>query len=86
MDSSGTRRTSPEGSLSSATPPSLEINCACEPAERAICAPLPGRSSMLCTMVPAGMFFSGRAFPTRMSASFPDITFCPTFSPLGWMM
>ena len=54
MQSTGTRRTSPDGSFSSARPPSLETSCACEPAERAICAPLPGCSSMLCTMVPAG--------------------------------
>jgi hypothetical protein len=69
MQSSETRRISPEGSFSSAMPPSRETNCACVPAERAICAPLPGRSSMLWTTVPAGMFFSGSALPTRMSAS-----------------
>src|ERR1039458_7429450 len=76
MHSRGTRRTSPEGSLSSAEPPSLETNCACEPADRAICAPFPGLNSMLWTIVPAGIFFMGMALPTRMSASGPDITFC----------
>ena len=37
-------------------------------------------------IVPAGMFFIGRALPIRMSAAGPDITFCPTFSPSGWIM
>jgi len=69
MQSSCTRRVSPEGSFSSAMPPSLETNCACEPADRAICPPLPGFNSMLWTMVPAGIFFKGRALPNRMSAS-----------------
>jgi hypothetical protein len=77
-----TRRISPEGSFSSAMPPSRETNCACVPAERAICAPLPGFSSMLCTTVPAGMFFSGSALPTRMSASGPDITVRPDLQPV----
>ena len=40
-------RISPDGSFSSARPASFETNCACAPALRAICAPLPGRSSML---------------------------------------
>src|ERR1035438_4851214 len=74
MHSRGTRRTSPEGSLSSAEPPSLETNCACEPADRAICAPFPGLNSMLWTIVPAGIFFMGMALPTRMSASGPDLS------------
>src|ERR1700684_766813 len=66
MQSSGTRRISPEGSFSSAISPSLFTNCACVPADRAICAPLPGFNSMLCTTVPAGIFLSGNALPIRM--------------------
>ena len=58
-----------------------ETNCACAPAERAICPPLPGFSSMLCTTVPAGIFFSGSALPTRMSASGPETTVRPTVEP-----
>src|SRR5258708_24201043 len=41
MASSGTRRTSPEGSLSRAMSPSFETSWTCVPADRAICAPLP---------------------------------------------
>ena len=43
-----------------------------EPAERAIFAPWPGFSSTLWTSVPVGMFSSGSALPTLMSASGPD--------------
>src|ERR1041385_6017522 len=53
------------------------------PAERTICAPLPGLSSMFWMVVPAGMSFSGSAFPTRMSASGPLTIFWPTFNPTG---
>ena len=45
MHSTSTRRISPEGSFNNAIPPSRDTNCACEPAERAICPPLPGFSS-----------------------------------------
>src|SRR3984957_4979278 len=37
MHSTSTLRVSPEGSLSSAYSPSFATNCACAPAERAIC-------------------------------------------------
>ena len=60
-----------------------ETNCACEPAERAICAPLPGFSSMLWTTVPAGMFFSGSALPTRMSAVGTGHDLLPDLQPVG---
>ena len=42
------------------------------PADRTIWPPLPGTSSMLWIVVPSGMFASGRALPTRASASGPD--------------
>jgi len=73
----------PEGSLSSARPLSRETNCACEPAERAICPPLPGFNSMLCTMVPAGIFSSGSALPSRMSASGTAHHLLPDFHTVG---
>ena len=79
-------RISPDGSFSSAMPPSFETNCACAPAERAICPPLPGFSSILCTTVPAGMFWRSSELPTRMSASGPDVTLRPTSRPTGAKM
>ena len=57
-----------------------------EPAERAILAPCPGFSSMLCTSVPVGMFSSGSALPGVMSACGPDSTIEPTTSRAGAMM
>ena len=42
LQSRRTILTSPEGSLTCATPFSLEISCAATPAERTSCAPLPG--------------------------------------------
>src|SRR5438128_18754 len=42
-----TRRTSPEGIRNCANWPSFARSCANDPAARAICPPLPGRSSML---------------------------------------
>src|SRR6266403_545744 len=50
MQSMSTRRVSPEGSLSRAHSPSFATSCACPPAERTICAPLPGLSATLCTV------------------------------------
>src|SRR5690606_29995398 len=44
--SSGTWRISPEGSRSRAMSPSFDISCTAAPADRAILAPPPGRSSM----------------------------------------
>src|ERR1035441_5179439 len=49
MQSTSTLRVSPDGNLSSAYSPSLATNCACAPADRAICAPLPGFNSTLWT-------------------------------------
>src|SRR5215470_1014472 len=47
LQTSGTRRTSPDGMRNCAYSPSFATNCANVPAERAICPPLPGRSSIL---------------------------------------
>src|SRR6188508_250803 len=65
---------------------SLASNCAEVPAERTIWPPLPGVSSMLWMVVPSGMFASGRALPTRASASAPETTTSPTFRPWGSSM
>ena len=46
--------------------------CADIPADRAICPPLPGLSSMLCTSVPSGISRSGSALPMRTSEPGPD--------------
>ena len=81
-----TRRISPDGSRSSAMPPSLATSCAEPPAERTILPPWPGRSSTLCTVVPVGIDDSGSALPGRMSASAPDSTVAPTFSRSGARM
>src|SRR5205814_1399705 len=56
------------------------------PADRAILAPPPGRSSMACTMVPVGMLRSGRQFPGRMSALGPFSTRSPCRRPCGHRM
>src|SRR6185295_17901464 len=50
-----TLRISPDGMRSCAYGPSLATSCTPEPAERAILAPPPGRSSIACTTVPVGM-------------------------------
>ena len=56
------------------------------PAERTSWAPRPGYSSMLCRMVPTGMFSKGRQLPGLMSALALLMTVSPTFSPSGQMM
>ena len=66
-----TLRISPEGIRSWAYGPSLATSCTEAPAERAIFAPPPGRSSIACTTVPSGMFLSGRLLPGLMSAPTP---------------
>ena len=53
------------------------------PRERTIWPPLPGTSSMLWIVVPSGMCASGRALPTRASASGPATTTSPTRRPVG---
>jgi hypothetical protein len=45
-----------------------------DPAARPSWAPRPGSSSTLWTTVPIGMFASGSALPTAMSAPGPDST------------
>ena len=80
------RRTSPEGSRTWALSPSLASSWAEAPADRTIWPPLPGTSSMLWSCVPRGTEDSGRALPTRASASGPAITVSPTLRPLGTRM
>ena len=74
---------SPLGILIVAYLPSIAMICAEIPALLAIWPPLPGVSSMLCTIVPTGMFSKGSALPTLMSAFTPLITLSPTFKPTG---
>src|SRR5207253_5707665 len=54
MQSTGTRRTSPDGSLSVARAPSLARSWASDPALRHSWAPRPTWSSTACTRVPTG--------------------------------
>ena len=82
----GTILISPDGRRSVAYLPSLAISWAPLPAERTICPPFPGWSSMLWTIVPTGISSNGKQLPTRISASGPFITFCPTLSPSGARM
>src|SRR5690349_4749337 len=81
-----TRRISPDGILSWAKPPSLASSWTPAPAERAIFAPPPGRSSMACTTVPVGMKRSGSELPGLMSAPGPLSTRSPCDRPVGQMM
>src|SRR5512133_40551 len=83
---SGTRRSSPDGSRSTPWPSSFATSWIPEPAERASWPPRPGFSSTLCTRVPVGMFASGSAFPGLMSAPGPDSTVAPTCSRAGARM
>mmetsp|Transcript_16812 Transcript_16812/g.54993 ORF Transcript_16812/g.54993 Transcript_16812/m.54993 type:complete len:238 (-) Transcript_16812:268-981(-) len=62
------------------------MSVAFPPAARTSCAPRPGWSSMLWSVVPTGMFCSGRAFPTRIGASGPAWTVSPGAKPLGAKM
>src|ERR687897_3583576 len=66
-----TLRISPEGRRSCAYGPSLATSWTPEPADRAILAPPPGRSSIACTTVPVGMLRSGRLLPGLMSEPAP---------------
>ena len=81
-----TWRISPDGIRRVARVPSLASSWMPDPAERPILAPPPGRSSTLWTMVPTGMFFSGRALPGLMSAPSPDSTMSPTLRRVGARM
>src|SRR5690606_8892296 len=77
---------SPEGSFTIAYLPSLDVNCAEEPALLAITAPCPGLSSIQEITVPKGIFFSFIALPTLGSAVSEEITFWSTLIPLGAMI
>ena len=46
------------------------------PAERAICAPLPGSISTQWIVVPTGMLRSGSVLPALIGASEPDMSWC----------
>src|SRR5215218_1565039 len=81
-----TLRISPEGIRSCAYGPSLATNWTLAPAERAILAPPPGRSSIACTVVPTGMLRSGSALPGLMSAPGPFSTSSPCFKVRGARM
>src|SRR4051795_10734975 len=72
-----TLRISPDGIRSCAYGPSLATSWTLEPAERAILAPPPGRSSMQWIVVPTGMWRSGRLLPVLMSAAGPDSIMVP---------
>ena len=86
MQRTETRRISPEGRRSVAIPLARAISVALVPALRTICAPLPGTSSTLCTAMPSGIFSRGSALPTVGSASGPETTVMPGFSPSGARM
>src|SRR5205085_1150550 len=81
-----TLRTSPDGSRSWAYGPSFATSWTLAPAERAILAPPPGRSSIACTVVPVGMLRSGSALPGLMSADGPASTTSPCDRPRGATM
>ena len=73
-----TCRTSMEGNLRATYLPSLATTCTPDPAERANCPPLPGLSSILCTMVPNGILSNGNALPIWISDSGPAMISVPT--------
>ena len=81
-----TKRISPDGMRSVAREPSLATSWAEIPAERAILAPPPGRSSTQWIVVPTGMLRSGRLLPGLMSAFGPASTFMPCTRSFGAMM
>src|SRR5207302_6229639 len=68
---SGTRRSSPEGRRSTAYGSSLATSWMPEPALRASWPPRPGFSSTLWTSVPVGMLASGSLLSGRVSAPVP---------------
>src|SRR5919202_1832351 len=80
-----TLRISPEGIRNCPYGPSLATSCTRAPADRAILAPPPGRSSIACTTVPTGMLRSGRLLPGLMSALGPFSTVSPCRSLSGAM-
>ena len=60
--------------------PSRASSVAEVPAERAICAPLPGMISMQWIVEPTGMLRIGRVLPTRIGACEPE-TICVVATP-----
>src|SRR5690554_403389 len=78
--SCSTRRISPEGRRRRAYLPSFAINCAQQPAERAICPPLPGFNSILCKTVPTGICLILSELPGVISADLLETTSSPTCS------
>src|SRR5438874_9358663 len=66
LQSASTSRISPDGRRSVAKRPSLATSWTLVPAERAIFAPDPGRSSTAWITVPTGMFRRGSALPGRL--------------------
>ena len=81
-----TLRISPDGIRSWAYGPSLATSWTLAPAERAILAPPPGRSSIAWMTVPTGMLRSGRLLPGLMSADGPFSIRSPCLSLFGAMM
>src|SRR5215471_1635028 len=81
-----TKRISPDGMRRWAFLPSLASNWTPDPADRAIFAPPPGRSSIACTTVPVGIDRSGRQLPALMSAPCPASTTSPWRRPEGARM
>jgi hypothetical protein len=64
-------RTSPERRRTWAYVPSRASSVVDVPAERAICAPLPGSSSMQWMIEPTGMLRIGSVLPALIGASAP---------------
>ena len=79
-------RISLEGRRRVAYLPSFATSWIAVPAERPIWPPRPGVSSTLWTVVPVGMFASGRQLPGGMSASGPEATVSPTLIRAGARM
>ena len=63
--------------------PSLPRICTLDPALLANLAPAPGFNSTLWTKVPTGIFSSGNALPTLISALTPLSILSPTFKLSG---
>ena len=72
-----TNLTSPDVSLKIEYDKSFPISWTYDPADLAICPPLPGFNSTLCMIVPTGTAFNGIAFPGLISALFEEITLLP---------
>ena len=81
-----TFRISPDCSLSSAYFSSFDWSFADVPAARIILPPQPGRISMLWTIVPSGMNWSGIALPGEKGAPSPHCSTLPSSSPSGARM